>query len=400
MSGSCGFYNEFSPENSGTSRYHAALKSSLPSKTSALDRLDEAAGLTQTALLGLGTDSGIIKDKANREAALDVYLEKLANDNFGSAWEKARAEGALNYAYRVKYIDTPIPGLDAPHEDCGRVFSVGICPDCDYKHPIKNHCDRPGCAVCFEHWETKEAKKVCERVEGFKTAFKQVKGRRLGNPMHIVTEKRGDDIIELVKTPEGIKKYLRMCADENKKAGILSSAQVFHLYKIRKEIREKLKLLLKSDGPGLWDLVRNDALGLGSLENYVYEAPHCHSVGFGFTPNGKDVHERSGWFISNKGRLSKEEDIFRMVRYALSHCALIPGMKTVRYYGSLSYNSLGKTIKSKEWVNVKCPLCGADLDKYFVLTGVRESYTMKETVYVYKLKSRPPKRKGGTENAK
>ena len=393
MSGSCGFYNEFSPENAGTSRYCAALKSSPPSDASALDRLKKPADLTQSSLPGLGIESNDTKDNANCEAALDAYLEKLANDNFGSAWEKTRAEGALNYAYRVKYDDVPIPGLDEPHEDCGRVFSVGICPDCDYKHPIKNHCDRPGCAVCFEHWATKETKRVCERVEGFKTAYKSLKGRRVGNPMHIVTEKRGTEIIELVRTPKGIRKYLRMCADVDKKAGILSSAQVFHLYKIRKEIRETLVPLLKSDGEGLWDLVRNDALGLGKFERYVYVAPHTHSVGFGFTPNGKDVYEKSGWFIKNKGRLSNDEDIFRVVRYALSHCAVIRGMQTVRYYGGLSNGKLGKVLVSNKWTHVKCPLCGAELDKYYVLTGLSESYMEKEKVYVYKLKSRPRKRK-------
>ena len=392
MSGSCGFYNEFSPDSAGSSRYRDALARGAVSNTSALV---EVAGVSQTVLPGVGPDSVSIENDAKREAVLMAYLEKLAADNFGSAWEKAHTEGVLNFAHRVRYIGVPIPGLDAPHEDCGRVFSVGVCPDCSYKHPVKNYCDRPGCAVCYEHWATKEAKKICERVAGFKAAYKEVKGRRVGNPMHVVVEKRGDDIIELVKTPEGIKKYLRMCADETKKAGVLSSVQVFHLYKIHKGIKKKLSGLLDPDGKGLWDLVMNDALGLGTLERYVYVAPHVHVAGFGFMPKGKDVHERSGWFVSNKGRLSKEKDIFRMVHYALSHCAIIPGMKTVRYYGGLSYNSLGKVVKSKEWVNVKCPLCGADLDKYFVLTGFCESYTRKETVYAYKLKLRPPKGKGG-----
>lgn len=393
MSGSCGFYNEFSPDNSGSSRYRDALARGAASDTSILDT--EPVNVRETKLINFGSDPVSIETDASRKAVLMEYLEKLAADNFGIAWEKAHTEGVLNFAYRVRYIGLPIPGLDAPYDDCGRVFSVGVCPDCSYKHPIKNYCDRPGCAVCYEHWATKETKKVCERVAGFKAAYKEVKGRRVGNPMHVVVEKRGDEIIELVKTSDGIKKYLRMCADEAKKAGILSSVQIFHLYKIHKEIKPKLKAILKPDGNGLWDLVMNDALGLGTLERYVYVAPHVHVAGFGFTPKGKDVYERSGWFVSNKGRLSKEEDIFRMVRYALLHCAVIPGMKTVRYYGGLSYNSLGKVVKSKEWVNVKCPLCGADLDKYFVLTGRCESYERKETVYVYKMKSRPPKRRGG-----
>ena len=395
MSGSCGFYNEFSLEISGSSRYRDALARGAASDTSGLDHLVKVAGVTQTVLAGVGPDSISIENDAAREAVLMAYLEKLVSDNFGSAWGKAHAEGVLNFAHRVKYIGIPIPGLDAPHEDCGRVFSVGVCPDCSYKHPIKNHCDRPGCAVCYEHWATKEAKKVGERVAGFRTAYKEVKGRRLGNPMHIIEEKRGDDIVELVQTTDGIKKYLRMCADEAKRAGILSSVQIFHLYKIHEGIKKKLFCLLEPDGKGLWDLVMNDALGLGTLERYVYVAPHVHLVGFGFMPKGKDVYKRSGWFISNKGRLSKEKDIYQMVRYALLHCAVIPGMKTVRSYGGLSNNSLGKVVKSKEWVNVKCPLCGADLDKYFVLTGLCESYIRKETVYVYKLKLRPPKGKRG-----
>lgn len=392
---SCGFYNEFSPGNHGSRRYQDALARGAVSDGSILDRVkkvtDVGAVPVDAVLTVFGPGSAVIKTKKDRDMELMAYLDELAVANFGSVWEKTHTEGVLNFANRVRYETLPIPGLDAPHDDCGRVFSVAVCPGCDYKRPIKNYCDRPGCPVCHEHWAMKEAKKVCERVAGFKSAYKAVKGRRVGNPMHVVVEKRGDEIIELVKTRDGIKKYRRMCADELKKAGILSSVQIYHHRKIHQGIKKRLLKILKPEDKGIWNLVRNDALGLGNLEAYAYVAPHVHAAGFGFTPKGKDVYERSGWFVSNKGRLSKEKDLFQMVKYALSHCAVIPGMKTVRYYGGLSYNRLGKVLVSKEWVSAKCPLCGADLDKYYVLTGHCGSYLIKETLYVYKMKSRPPK---------
>ena len=295
-------------------------------------------------------------------------------------------------AYTPEYETFDIPGLGDAYEDCGKVFKVWFCGKCLYKKPIKNTCHRPVCSECWKTWASRETGSAIDRISGFKTAYKAFKGRRVGNPQHIILSPPQEEVKKTVLESGGIEKLRKMVHLILRSVGIRGGLVVFHPYRIKNEYKAALLVASKKEDKKFWSLVREDALGLGDWRLYVNLSPHFHVIGFGSRVNGGKVYEKTGWIYKFIRHISKEEDVSKAVYYLLTHTAVREGKRTVTWFGSLSYNKLSKKRVSVEYVAKRCPNCGADLLIEYLLTGLREEGLEKLVTWVYKMKPKPPPR--------
>ena len=293
-------------------------------------------------------------------------------------------------AHRVKYETFNIPGLGKAYEDCGKVFKIWLCEKCGFKQPIKNSCDRPDCPECWKSWGSKETKRVVERVKGFKEAYKAVKGRRVGNPMHVILSPPQEEAKRLVQEEGGVEKLRKKAISIIRSAGIRGGLLIFHPYRLK--YLDDLRVISKKEHIGFWEVIRSDALRLGGWNKYVYLSPHFHIIGFGNRANGGKVYDKTEWVYKFKRHISKEEDLSKAVYYFLTHTAIREGKRAETWFGSLSYNQLSKTKVSVEYDIKRCPVCGEELIIEYVLTGRREEGIEKTVTWSYKMKQPPPPR--------
>ena len=300
-------------------------------------------------------------------------------------------EGVPNPAHRVKYHFV-LPGLGKTYEDCGKVFKIWLCEKCGFKQPIKNSCDRPVCPECWKSWASKETKRVIERIGGFKESYKAVKGRRVGNPQHVILSPSQEEAIRLIQEEGGVEKLRKKAISIVRSAGIRGGLLIFHPYRIHFKYHAALREISKRDNKGFWDLVRGDSLGLGGWGKYVYLSPHFHIIGFGRGVSGDKVYDKTGWVYKFKRHISKEKDLSKSVYYFLTHTAIREGKRAETWFGSLSYNQLSKTKRSVEYDIKRCPVCGGELLIEYILTGRREEGIEKRVTWLYKMKQPPPPR--------
>lgn len=300
-------------------------------------------------------------------------------------------------AVRVKYEIFDIPGLEDAYEDCGKFIKIWLCEKCGFKRPIKNSCDRPVCSECWKSWASGEAKRVVERIHGFKIAYKALKGRRVGNPQHIILSPPQEEAKKEVLEPDGVEKLRTKARSILKSVGVRGGSVVFHPYRIKDGYKAALAEIPKRENKKFWTLVREDALNLGDWRLYVYLAPHFHIIGFGNRVNGGDVYEKTGWVYKFIRHISKEDDLSAAVYYELTHTAIREGKRALTWFGSLSYNQLSKERRNVEYVVKRCPECGAGLLIEYVLTGHREEGIEKIVSWAYKMKRPPPSRQRGIE---
>jgi hypothetical protein len=296
--------------------------------------------------------------------------------------------------YRAEYEKDhkiKIPGIGHPKEDCGQFTRVITCPECDYKQPIPLSCGRALCPVCWKKWAGREADNIADRILGFKNAYKkEVKGRRLGNPVDFIISPPKDT---KVTRKEDIKKLKITATRLLKEAGIRGGVLIYHPYRMPKRIKERLQPLL--DKNRYWDAPRENILNLNEWYDYVYLSSHFHGIGYGRIDGEtvKKIYERTGWVIKFLRHLSNENEIFGKAFYDLSHSAIVEGIKAVSWFGSLSYNKLHAVVSKRAYEQAYCPQCGAPLEVEYVLTGIIEDYVIKIVEKTYYLKLPPPQRK-------
>jgi len=310
----------------------------------------------------------------------------------GSGDAPISTEKVLNPARWVKYEAITIPGLKEPYLGCGEIFKILTCPSCDYKRPIMNTCDRPDCSECWGSWAAKEATRSVERFNGYKQAYKEWRNKRLGNVRHIILSPPQEMARKMVSEPGGIDKLKKKAIYQAKKHNLYGGSVVYHHYRILKKYKAVLKDLAHARKRKLWDLIREDELGIGSWRDYVYIAPHFHMVVFGGKVNGNEFYEETGWILKSKGYISKNEKLHNAIFYQLSHVAIRDGKRALTWFGSLSYNKLSRSEKSINYEIMKCPVCGADLKSEDVKTGNREEAIAKVITYRYFI-NKPPRLK-------
>ena len=297
------------------------------------------------------------------------------------------AEKAHNPARPVKYETITIPGLKTPYPNCGDIFKILKCTTCEYKTPIKKTCDRPECSECWQSWAAKEATRCVERFNGYKRAYKEKRNKRLGNARHVILSPPQKPAREMVSESGGIEKLKKKAIDLAKKNYLYGGSIVYHHYRILKRYQTDLKALAHKQKRKLWDLVREDELGLGDWRDYLYVAPHFHLIAFGAKVNGGNVYKETGWYLESKPYISSKEKLHNAIFYQLAHATIRDGRRALTWFGTMSYNKLSKKEESVNWEVIKCPECGAEMEFENVIAGRLTGYcveaTAKITTYRY-----------------
>jgi hypothetical protein len=157
----------------------------------------------------------------------------------------------------------------------------------------------------------------------------------------------------------------------------------FHPYRVKKSLNWRLAKLCEDNltkspeerEKKFWELVREDALGLGSWRAYVTWSPHYHVIGFGKLPDQRTDEEKESVKKLYKGWVVvwiRHVDAFRqfdgtelldpiaeLAFYILSHAGYQPGRKMPVWLGACSPNNLHAEEIIKEEYQVVCPKCGA-----------------------------------------
>jgi len=286
-------------------------------------------------------------------------------------------------------INIVIPGLEEPYLGCGEIYKIKKCPGCDYKSPIRNSCDRAKCSECWESWASREANRCADRIVGYKGAYKAKRNKRLGNVKNIYLSPPQEMAVEVVNEPGGVNKLKKKAIEIAKKYNLYGGLLDYHHHRVKKEYIEPLEGLERKTKRKKWDLIREDELGLGSWEAYVYTSPHYHLKVYGVKVNSKKFYEETGWILKFKRHISTRKELSRVIFYELSHVAIREGRRAVTWFGSLSYNKLSKKEESVVYDVCKCPNCGGDLTLEDLRTGICEVAVAKVITYIYRINDPP-----------
>lgn len=303
--------------------------------------------------------------------------------------KEQRKEAGLQFDAAGRYFNyVKIPGFGSPHVNCGNFFSVKICTHCGKLTPRVNTCDRPSCPICWQSWARKEAERVEERFTGFRTAYKKTKGRRLGNPMHLVFSPPPVYAIEKARTKEGRSALKQVAIRLAKRAGIYGGVAFLHPYRVKDAVKPALVDASTREAKKFWELIREDALGLGSWREYVILSPHIHVIGHGSPPQYANLYAKTGWIIKFVRHVSGEDEVAALAYYELSHVGVDEGRRTVNWFGSMSYNQLKKGNRHVEFEEEKCEACGGDMIIYYPDTGRSHPAILKTVWWEYIMKKR------------
>lgn len=277
-------------------------------------------------------------------------------------------------------------------ETCGKVRAKVMCSE-EYNHEYyykHERCNHPDCPSCYSKFAHKLADRVVERVRGYMSVYP-------------------DDLIShVVFWPEYTAAgYLNMTEafDDARrmlvKMGSVSSVVWYHPYRIRNNVKEKLRRYRRKhrlpDSIGFWQMAHDDVLGLGGLEPYVEYGPHFHALSTGYLM-ASDEYAKLGMGGYKKVRRVLSVSEFERICYYLStHACWELGHQAVRYYGKISTSKLAKGYPRETIVDVVCKVCGKPLVEYYcdddgTLNGIAHDHITKKVIeYLYWKRGMKPK---------
>ena len=301
-------------------------------------------------------------------------------------------ENALYPALRTDVpveVKFPIPGtgtITTPGR-CGEWISVAACSTnpSHYKKPIKHSCDCGSCPSCWSRWGKKASKRISSRLRGYHDT---VHGQSLldGIKDQIWHKHNAKYLRHIVLSPPSgiinpdmditkIKKDGRKFASS---IGITGGILIPHLYRVKREIWDTLidaassstELTEQQRKVVVWDMIRTDALHLGSWDQYCYWAPHFHIIGFGRLPNPRNSlywKRRGNWVVKAVGTIrwdrkytgqDIEDPVEAIAFYLLSHTSIVKGRNAPSWFGICSpYNFRKEGSPVCQSYAVVCPVC-------------------------------------------
>ena len=293
----------------------------------------------------------------------------------------------------------PGTGQISDPDQCGTWHSSAACsadPEHWVRH-IEHHCDNPSCPICWSSWAKKQSNRVSERIRGYIEASNRGQATLGGIPLAAWHKDNTRYLNHFALSAPGAVVRPDMDIDEIKelgrgmarRVGITGGVMIFHPYRINKALRSRLvaachataRMNEEDRDKKFWELVREDALGLGSWMEYVVWGPHFHIIGFGrlpdqTTPDQKEAAAEilAGWVVKWIRHVDTErsfdgqdiqDPIASLAFYVLSHAAYIKGKKIPVWLGVTSPNALRKAGDLETLSHqVVCPVCGADVVKY------------------------------------
>lgn len=262
-----------------------------------------------------------------------------------------------------------IPGLEGVTNDsCGAVRQVLKCSHDDYTILQYYQCHSYSCPLCYASAAHQAAQRIEDRVLGIGSVLR-LNGVKTRYPNHIIISPPADAF----QPGCDIRVWRRRVYDIARSIGVVGAAAVFHPYRIRDEIKIKLRPLNEGDDSGgFWSLIHKNVLGLNSWTEYVEWSPHFHLIGF--MPNIKiksnDLEIDTGFVYKtvkykdskNPGKMYSIPNIKAVVNYLLTHHAYVSGSTGYTYFGVLSYNRASVVDKLRHVESVLCPHCESTLE--------------------------------------
>ena len=272
-------------------------------------------------------------------------------------------------------------------EQCGNWFKVAACsvvPE-HYKKKITHSCGHIVCPTCWRDPVYKAAKTASGRIRGFIADA-------INKKLHC------DSYSELVlnhyvlSAPAGLimpdmpyNQIKQKGRDIATTAGIWGGFMAFHPWRLKKRIIQRLSTLcIEHANMGeeerekrFWEMVRDDALQLGSWRKYILWSPHFHAIGFGRLPDQNTEEEKEmvkklykGWAVVwirhvetfhqfTGQRLA--DPVADLAAYILSHAGYQENKKMPVWLGELSQNKMYVKEIIKQEYSVICPKCQADV---------------------------------------
>jgi len=278
---------------------------------------------------------------------------------------------------------------------CGKIKAKIMC-SADHEHPAyykHERCNDPLCPVCYPKFSHRIAEAVVNRVQGYRSVFGY------------------DPIYHLVFWPDlltGYKTLTEAFRDAGmllKRMGAKMAVVWYHPYRIRDEIKDKLREYKYANNlspdTGFWQMAHDDVLKLGGLAAYIIPGPHFHAIASGYL---MDVEEYAKLGIGGYKKvryLNLVEDIEKTAQYISTHACREATKSTVRYFGKISYSKLARDDGTETIEDVVCEECGKVLSEYYcydkdgviTIDGVKHAIVTKKVI-VYKYWKRGDKPAG------
>jgi hypothetical protein len=258
------------------------------------------------------------------------------------------------------------PGRGFKKPDCGKW--IRKIKSGEEIKDIFHNCDNLNCPVCMPGAITKKARNIQERFELYEQA------KVAENAVLIPGEKRGSvsrhfaftispehqaELVAMVRRTsgrwnEGL--FYRLFREEYHQAikisGLVGGLSVYHDARVRHPdtgntgkrakhlivLEAKLAGNMKDEDPAwkIYDHIRKQKRPW----DYYYFSPHFHAIAFGKIIGVEEFEKAMpGWTYHNKGNV---ETPGGLVRYLLSHMAMLVDKKAVSWFGRLSSKCLGK----------------------------------------------------------
>ena len=269
-------------------------------------------------------------------------------------------------------------------ETCGKVRAKVICSE-EYNHDYyykHERCNDPDCPMCYSKFAHKLADRVVARVLGYTTVYPEDAVDHVVLWPHVLTGYRN--------LQEAYVDAHRMLT----KMGSVSSVVWYHPYRIRGDIKKRLRRYRnKNNLPpsvGFWVMAHDDVLELGEgMEPYVEYGPHFHALSTGYLMDAGEYSKLGLGGYKKVRRIVDLTDLEHTSYYLSTHACWEHGRQSVRYYGKISTSKLAKGYPRETIEDVVCKVCGKPMVEYYcddadVLSGVSHDHVTRRVIsYLY-----------------
>lgn len=196
-----------------------------------------------------------------------------------------------------------------PREDCGEIRAKVTCTTTGgLASYIPQSCKRAVCPICYTRWIERETRAATEKFLAGLQLLKRQNTKNRANHV-IISCPPGD--YGLTRKQLQTKMLYRA-----KKLGVIASAIIFHPFRFRNKHTKE---------PVTWrhcSLNRNAETPI--VQSEAYYSPHWHLAAVGYLMASKTFYKKYGWYYRkiNNRNLDNEDQVRRMIYYALSHTAV------------------------------------------------------------------------------
>lgn len=309
------------------------------------DVLTDTSGMLQV----LNKDFSVVKVGNTPSSEVSPTHEDLSNTEY--LYDLAKDS---TWKTMLDFQGYVLPGTGDPYKTCG-TWRFSKCREHNYGKRIVHSCNRLSCSTCVQKAGQRIAKKIERRIWLYRLMIqKTTNQKRNDKPSHVVESIPTDDIFWSWSKS----KQQRVLKEMRKIAGIRGGVSVTHYWRFK-------------DG-----------------KTNPYVSIHNHLICFGWISETakSDIYKKFGvnvvYHKPKKGTLHERKNVFSVVYYLLSHCAIKNHKHSVHWFGDLSYrkvqNSYLKKFRDEDYLledidiekSKSCNLCGellvpAKINKYY-----------------------------------